>query len=82
MSARYACPCCAFLTLKSPSPGSYELCPVCFWEDDGVQAEAPAYTGGANLESLNQARLSFRELGACSKSALGRVRKPLPDELP
>ena len=29
----YACPCCGFLTL--PSRGGYDICPVCFWEDDG-----------------------------------------------
>ena len=27
------CPCCGSLTL--PAGGQYELCPVCFWEDDG-----------------------------------------------
>ncbi len=29
----YPCPCCSFLTLSGR--GDYEICPVCFWEDDG-----------------------------------------------
>jgi hypothetical protein len=29
----YPCPCCGFVTLSERSV--YEICPVCFWEDDG-----------------------------------------------
>jgi Cysteine-rich CPCC len=29
-------------------PGSYEICPVCFWDDDLVQLRWPTYAGGAN----------------------------------
>lgn len=29
-------------------PGSYEICPVCFWEDDGVQFRWPTMGDGAN----------------------------------
>lgn len=49
------CPCCGFLTLRE-SYGSYELCPVCDWEDDGVQLANPASPGGANHESLATAQ--------------------------
>jgi len=28
----YSCPCCGYLTL--PERGAYDICPVCFWEDD------------------------------------------------
>ena len=31
-SPKLACPCCGCLTL--PSHGTYDICPVCFWEDD------------------------------------------------
>ena len=34
---RYACPCCGFLTLDEAPPGTFAICPVCFWEDDDVQ---------------------------------------------
>jgi hypothetical protein len=29
----YPCPCCGFVTLGERS--AFEICPVCFWEDDG-----------------------------------------------
>jgi Cysteine-rich CPCC len=78
----HACPCCGKLTLKSEPPGSYELCPVCYWEDDGVQFADPEYEGGANRESLNVARVNYRAFGASSRSALSHVRRPLPEEEP
>jgi len=82
MAKRYACPCCGYLTLHSPPPGSYELCPVCDCEDDGVQFRDPDYEGGANTESLNTARTNFRNLGASSPGAVSRVRAPRPEEKP
>ena len=30
---KYACPCCGFRTLDDR--GGDDICPVCFWEDDG-----------------------------------------------
>lgn len=30
--SKYACPCCGCLTLDER--GGYDICPVCFWEDD------------------------------------------------
>lgn len=49
-----ACPCCGELTLESV--GHYEICPLCNWEDDPLQREQPDREGGANGDSLNQAR--------------------------
>jgi hypothetical protein len=48
------CPCCDSTTLTMR--GCYEICDVCDWEDDPVQSADPAYPGGANRVSLNQAR--------------------------
>ena len=39
------------MTFDEP-PGSYNLCAVCDWEDDGVQLRFPSMRGGANGESL------------------------------
>jgi hypothetical protein len=47
----YPCPACGFVTFDEP-PGSYNLCAVCDWEDDGVQLRFPSMRGGANSESL------------------------------
>jgi hypothetical protein len=79
---RYKCPCCGKLTLTTEPPGSYELCPVCYWEDDGVQYDDPEYAGGANRESLNAARANYKEFGAASRTALAHVRPPSSEEEP
>jgi hypothetical protein len=45
------CPSCGFITLDQ-GYGSYDICPVCGWEDDGVQLANPTSEGGANKDSL------------------------------
>jgi Cysteine-rich CPCC len=61
---RYACPCCDNLTLVEAPPGSFDICPVCGWEDDSVQFDDPDYAGGANRSSLREARDACRRTGA------------------
>ncbi len=56
----FPCPCCGELTLSESERGSYEICPVCNREDDGVQFADPNYRGGANERSLNEQRDLFR----------------------
>jgi hypothetical protein len=53
----YPCPACGFQVFEEP-PGSYDICPICGWEDDDVQLKFPGKPGGANKESLfiHQAR--------------------------
>ena len=77
-----ACPCCGFLTLDAVSPGSFSICPVCFWEDDQVQFDEPDYSGGANKVSLNQAKKKFKEYGASSEEFIKEVRAPYQNEVP
>lgn len=81
-SSRYGCPCCGFLTLDEAPPGTFAICPVCFWEDDEVQFRDPLYEGGANGVSLEQARKNFREFGAIEEGLRSEVRPPLADERP
>jgi hypothetical protein len=78
----YPCPCCGYYTLDAPPAGSFDLCAVCYWEDDGVQLRDPTYTGGANKLSLEQARLHFAQHGSCEPGLQSYVRPPLPDEYP
>lgn len=47
------CWCCQ-QGLVSGGEGSYDICDICDWEDDGVQAADPEYQGGANHQSLNE----------------------------
>ncbi len=51
MASVFPCPACGFLVFNE-SAGSYEVCPICAWEDDEVQLRFPGYGGGANAESL------------------------------
>ncbi|MFN8817441.1 MAG: CPCC family cysteine-rich protein [bacterium] len=52
------CPCCGSKSISSA--GGYEICPVCGWEDDPTQAAEPEYKGGANRDSLNEARSKWQ----------------------
>ncbi len=79
---RHACRCCGYLTLAEEPPGTYQVCPVCNWEDDVEQCADDQFAGGANPVGLGQARANFREFGASHRDGLDRVRAPLPDELP
>lgn len=76
------CPCCRCLTLAERS--RYEICPVCFWEDDGQdEVDSLAARGGPNaMLSLGQARANFAAFGACDEQSMRNVRKPFRFELP
>ncbi|MDW8801353.1 CPCC family cysteine-rich protein [Clostridium sp. A1-XYC3] len=73
---RYTCPCCGYKTLSEEPPGTYDICTICFWEDDKLQFENPDYDKGANGVSLRQAQKNFIEFGASDKKVLKYVRKP------
>ena len=75
----FACPCCGYLTL--PRRECYEVCPVCFWEDDGQdEHNADEDGGGPNHMTLTQARNNFDAFGAFDRDFLDQVRPPLPEE--
>jgi hypothetical protein len=78
----YRCPCCGYLTLSER--GMYELCPVCFWEDDGQDDhDADQVRGGPNRGlSLTQARRNFETMGASDERRKKLVRESKPDEYP
>ena len=81
MGKKYICPCCDFRTLDEPPPGTFDICPICFWEDDTVQYHEPDRKGGANGVSLNQARKNYQEFGACELRCIEHVRRPTQDEI-
>lgn len=78
---KYKCPCCGFYTFNERPDGSYDICPVCFWEDDYIQLNDENFAGGANKVSLVQARKNFLEFGACEWEMKKYVREPLEYEL-
>ena len=73
---RYRCPCCGYLTLCAPA--AMELCPVCWWEDDGqedVDSSKVRLTVNGEL-SLDEARAHYARYGAAHPRFLPYVRKP------
>ncbi|MEK8038405.1 CPCC family cysteine-rich protein [Burkholderia contaminans] len=76
------CPCCRFKTLSER--GGYEICAVCFWEDDGQDDDdADEVLGGPNGDlSLTKGRANYRAFGASRRQDLPHVRPPLPHEMP
>jgi hypothetical protein len=68
-----ACPCCGYRTLLGRH--MYEVCPVCFWEDDETEGADTISEG--NEMTLNQARANFQRLGIVDESILDfRVDNP------
>jgi hypothetical protein len=62
--------------------GGFEICPVCYWEDD-VQSDIDIdqVRGGPNGNlSLNQAQADYRKYGAVDPEFIKHVRKPSPEE--
>lgn len=78
----YRCPCCGYLTLGER--GGHEICPVCFWNDDGQdEHDADRVRGGPNRRlSLTQARRNFSEFGASDQRRRRLVCPPTAEEHP
>jgi len=73
------------LTVPDSCFGSYNICEVCGWEDDGVQLANPACGGGANTESLIEAQAkALRTFPLSSSESPGSSRdlswRPMSDE--
>lgn len=77
---KHKCPCCGYYTLINPPGNTFQLCPVCYWEDDGIQFNDPTFEGGANQISLNSAKENFKLFGAIEERFKEYVRLPLDDE--
>lgn len=58
---RFKCPCCGYPTLDEQ--GTYDICLICNWEDDGQNdSNADRILGGPNGKySLTQARNNFKQ---------------------
>ena len=76
------CPCCGCKTLSER--GDFEICHVCYWEDDGQDDhDADDVLGGPNgALSLIAARGNYRQFGACKQRFVVHVRPPTSAELP
>ncbi|MEZ6004896.1 MAG: CPCC family cysteine-rich protein [Planctomycetota bacterium] len=70
----HQCPCCDFFSLAARF--SYEICPVCYWEDDGQDLDRAHEVSGPNHITLAQARRNFENMGASDPSAVRLVVAP------
>ena len=77
---KYKCPCCGYYTFEKKER-SYDICPVCFWEDDPEQYNDPTLQNGANHVSLAAARINYKHFSACDAEMKKYVRGPKKDEL-
>lgn len=73
------CQCCGYNIISSP-PISFEICEICFWQNDAFQNENPNDSGGPNNISLIQARKNFIQFGACEVEMIVVVRKTYDSE--
>lgn len=53
------CPICGKHIFEKDN--NFEICPICHWEDDGVQRDEPDYPEGANGMSLNEYKKRWEE---------------------
>jgi hypothetical protein len=79
--AAFRCPCCSARTLSRPD--AMELCPVCWWEDDGQDSDdASEIRSTVNGElSLRDARRNFELCGASHPRFVRYVRPALATEV-
>jgi len=69
--AAHQCPCCDYFTLSLR--GQYDICPVCFWEDNGIDIDHQDQVSGSNHLPLCQARDNFRSIGSCDEHSKPHV---------
>jgi hypothetical protein len=62
----FLCQCCNYITLEKR--GEYFICPVCFWEDDGISSVNQF--SSANKMTLGEGRYNFELLGAIKEDFL------------
>ena len=80
--AKYMCPCCGYLTYEEKCGKTYDICPVCFWEDDLRDYEDVDDFSDGNGLTIGEARKNFEQFGACREKDIPYVRKPEVDEIP
>lgn len=76
IDGKYYCRCCGYNSLYEEPKGEYNICTVCFWEDDPFQFKDPNDPEGANRVSLIQAQKNYEKFGACERDMIKNCSKP------
>lgn len=71
---KYPCPCCGYKVFEE-LPGSYEICPICFWQDDLTDLEMLYKSMGPNRVSLYEAQKNYELTGASEPRFINNVRE-------
>jgi len=75
----YPCPICGYYTVDAPR--DWDICPICFWEDDVRPTEGGRTTSPANRGmSMATAQANFVLFGAVERHFLLNSRRPSPGE--
>jgi hypothetical protein len=77
----FACPCCGRDTL--PERHGWDICPICWWEDDGTDnADASLYYSGPNKGlQLTAARINFLTVGIYNPNRKDLMENRAPIEM-
>ncbi|MDF2884189.1 MAG: hypothetical protein K0R54_4756 [Clostridiaceae bacterium] len=75
---KYTCPCCGYKTLVVEH--EFDICPICFWEDDWIQFIDPK-GNGANHVTLIEGQKNYIKFGACEYEMIIHVRRPAADDV-
>ena len=83
VKGKYPCPCCCYNTFPVPKEDAIAyICPVCFWENDVFTSSDDEPSDENRVITLNECRINYKILGACSQDMLIHVREPKSDEFP
>lgn len=76
---KYTCIICGYRTLDARC--EWEICPVCYWEDDILFDDQIDKSSAANRGlSVSQAQANFILYKACSPEFREHVREPFKEE--
>lgn len=71
-STKTQCDCCDYFTIDNGA--DYEICPICFWEQDAFGVSEPEADSGANHGlTLREGRSNFLKHGACAPEFVEKV---------
>src|SRR5262245_51386512 len=72
---KYPCPACGYLTIENPA--DWDICPICFWEDDVFYTPGEDRTSSANRGmAISEAQANFILYGAVDLKCKDHVRQP------